>query len=183
MIYIGFAEYEPGQDPIGDACVKKARKYCPEGLAKYPYPHCFLMMGAPDVGYHRVDCFTNGISYVWYAPTGGISESEHFPPGLYFKFEDNQRELYAVYRLLDPWTRDKAHSDKRQMVKLLRQEPMVWPDIEKGAFTCTTFVLWLLGCLHLPHLTPQLIENLMENPYQEHFYGTNAGCNGLRWTT
>ena len=154
-LYVGFTEYVAGQDPLGDAIARMAEKRLPELREKYPYQHCYLVCGHPAIGFHRAEMFSSGLSYVWY-PAGG----ENFQKGIIFQFDNPDMELQAIYRILDPWTRNCTKTSKRQLIRMFHGEIMVWPDIMKGEFTCTTFVLWTLGLLGLPHRSVELIEAL-----------------------
>ena len=157
-IYIGFSEFEEGQDPVGDWLMKEALKKYPEKARQFPYPHCYLVCGTPELGYHRSEMFTAGLGYVWYPPGG-----ETFQDGPIFKFDAPEFELAAMYRVLDPWTRNEARSTLRHMVRMLRGEVYVWPEIKRGFFSCTTFVLWAVGLLSFPHRPPELIDFLRES--------------------
>jgi hypothetical protein len=178
MIWIGFAKYEQGQDPLGDAIDRHTRKFSHFQADNYPYPHCFLLCGSPDIGYHRSEVFTSGLSYVWYPP-----DMVDFPEGLYFRIENDRMELDAMYKVLDPWTRTYARCSKKHIIKVMRGELRVLPEIDKGAFSCITFVLWALGMLSFPHRPPELIECLRSHSdlFEEKEYASKTETQGIRW--
>jgi hypothetical protein len=177
MIYIGFSKYVPGRDSLGDSIERHASRLLPDEREKYPYPHSFLVCGDPSIGYHRSEVFTNGLSYVWYPP-GGVD----FQEGLYFTLDSPIRELQAMYRILDPWTRNYAHCSKKHIIKVMRGEMRVMPDFTRGSFTCQTFVLWALGMLDLPHRHPQLIEWFRANNDLFGEYHGTSEKEGIRWS-
>lgn len=180
MIIIGFGEYIEGEDPLGDLIATHAAKKCPKERYEFPYNHCFLLVGDTVHGFHRTELWTSGTGYAWYPPSEFV-----FPPGVYFKLEDPKRELKAIYRLFDPWVRECAKVDIRMLVQLFRGETVVWPTFERdrGSFTCTTFVLWLLDFLGvLPHRTPELITMMREYPdIFEEIAGDESAKGSIRW--
>jgi hypothetical protein len=167
---------------VGDFIKRQSDKLQPDLASLYPYPHCYLVLGHSDVGYHRTEVYTSGLSYVWYPPG-----SPQFQPGIAFKFECPEKELQGMYRVLDPWTRNYAKATSRHAVRFLRGETYVWPEIKRGFFSCSTFVLWALGMLDCPHRPCDLIEFLRANPdifeeYDATPPTSSEDTQGLRWS-
>lgn len=178
-IYIGFAEYKQGRDKVEELIETMASRYAPEERAKYPYPHCFLLLGGPEEGFHRVDLWLKGLGYVFLPPS-----AEVFPKGIYFKFSDPERELAAFYKILNPWVRYNAKCSIKHIKKLLDGQKQVMPEFSDagGRFSCTSFVLWALDMLGAPHRTSDLIEWLRANSdYFKEINGQYGACDGVIW--
>jgi len=178
-IYIGFAEYKQGRDRVEELIATMAERYAPEERAKYPYPHCFLLLGAPKEGFHRVDLWLKGLGYVYLPPS-----EEVFPRGVYFKFHDHERELSAFYKVLNPWVRYNAKCSIKHIKQLLDGEKRVMPEFdENGAkFSCTSFVLWALNMLGAPHRTSELIDWLRSSDYFMEIKGQDGAIEGTLWS-